>query len=229
MIEPIGFIQSPYKDKFGVPRQPHLVSEVGAQIVISFTVCPPDAFDGLEEFNFIWLISIFHQAHSKNSKVRPPRLGGNKKIGVFATRSSFRPNPLALSLVKLSRIEIDQTKKRTILHVHGIDLIDQTPVLDIKPYIKEHDSSWEPSTRGWLEEHSLVQLKVHWDQECLQSLRSDQEGKHLEKMIESVLSWDPRPAYHDEEPERLYHLRLEHLDIHFTVQSDQVKIVKIDL
>ncbi len=229
MIQEIGTIVSPYKEKFGIPRQPHLVSELAAKVEVPFSCCAPDAFDGLQDFNFIWLLCLFHQAKTKSSKVRPPRLGGNKRLGVFATRSPFRPNPLALSLVKLVRIEFNHQRRVNVLHVQGIDLVDGTPVLDIKPYITEHDTPWESVRMGWNVEEPLVPLEVKWSENVLEQLAHLDQGKELKTKIEEVLRWDPRPAFHSDDANRLYHCRLESYDIHFSVFGTQVNIQKIDV
>lgn len=232
MIEPIGKIVSPYKEKFGIPRQPQLVSAVKARVEIMTTVCAPESFEGLEKFNFIWLLCLFHQATNKSSKVRPPRLGGNKKMGVFATRSPYRPNPISLSLVKLCEIEHDTQGRRTVLHVEGIDLVNLTPVFDIKPYISNYDTPWEQANDGWLEQGKPQSLLVEWSDLALKQIQELSHKKTDLDLIENVLKWDPRPAYHaskQDNEERDYHCILDCFDIRFNVKSAQVIILEVKL
>lgn len=223
MIEPIGVVRSPYKEKFGIPRQPHLAKSVSAQIEIPFAKAAPEAFEELAGFNFIWLIGQFHLANSTSSKVRPPRLGGNKRIGAFATRSPFRPNPLSLSLIKLLHIEYCEKKRLTILHVHGIDLVDGTPLFDIKPYIKEHDTPWEEATSGWIQNIETRPLHVDWSELALSKIMNPEQ----KNLIESVLCLDPRPSFHEDQSNKTYHCQLEDYDVHFSVQNAQVKILDL--
>ena len=144
-LDQVGVIHSCFKEKFATPRQPGLVTAALAQVELIEPFNQIDTVDGLEGFSHIWLSFIFHQTLGQGwkPKVRPPRLGGNKKLGVFATRSTFRPNPLGLSLVKLESID---TSKGVILHVSGADLIDQTPIVDIKPYLPWVES--EPTAQS---------------------------------------------------------------------------------
>jgi len=225
MMESIGFVRCPYKEKFGIPRQPHLAKNVSAQIDIPFSKAAPEAFEELSGFNFIWLIGQFHLANSTSSKVRPPRLGGNERIGVFATRSPFRPNPLSLSLVKLIAIEHCEKRRQTTLHVHGIDLVDGTPVYDIKPYIQDHDTPWEEATSGWIQDHEIQFLAVEWSDLALSKVVSPEQ----KNLIESVLCLDPRPPFHEDQIDKIYHCQLEDFDVHFSVQNAQVKILDLSI
>lgn len=224
MIEAIGTIISPFKEKFGIPRQPHLACKIKATIEVPFKLCPQEAFSQLEGFNFIWLISHFHLANSSNAKVRPPRLGGNKKIGVFATRSPFRPNPLGLSLVKLVRINFLADKKVTHLEIEGVDLVHGTPILDIKPYIESHDTPWEKATYGWPVDQDIQTLQVSWKPEVLEKIISPSD----QSLIESILSLDPRPAFHQDQDDKIYHCLIKQYDIHFSIKNDQVLILDLN-
>lgn len=224
MIKPIGEVRSPYKEKFAIPRQPHFAPSIKAQVIIPHKNCAPESFEGLDSFTFIWLVSLFHQAKSNSSKVRPPRLGGNKKIGTFATRSPFRPNPIGLSLVKLIAIERDDQKRQTILRIEGVDLVDQTPILDIKPFIPEHDSPWEKILQSWVDEFPSKTLTVSWSEKA-QSFLHDQN--EIMAAVEEVLRLDPRPAFHEDEAQKKYHCRLFQYDFHFSVENDQVIIFDV--
>jgi tRNA-Thr(GGU) m(6)t(6)A37 methyltransferase TsaA len=211
-MKPIATAHSLFKEKFSIPRQPGLIS-----IESTIELLPPfnrsEAIAGLSEFSHIWLIFLFHEIaeeYDSHLTVRPPRLGGNKKLGVFATRSPFRPNRIGLSLVKLERIE------GTSLIVSGADLMDQTPVYDIKPYLKEIECV-PNATGGWTNESSFKKLIVQF--EC--------EGdEDLKKSITEVLSLDPRPSYHEDQYKR-YGSRLGDYDIHWEVRNNKIIVVNI--
>ncbi|PIP90175.1 MAG: tRNA (N6-threonylcarbamoyladenosine(37)-N6)-methyltransferase TrmO [Bdellovibrionales bacterium CG12_big_fil_rev_8_21_14_0_65_38_15] len=224
-ITPIGIVRTPFKEKFGIPKQPHLANEVQATIEIATAICAPESFEQLEGFNFIWLLGCFHLAESKSTKVRPPKLGGNEKVGVFATRSPFRPNPLSLSLVKLISIHHDEASKKMILTISGIDLVNETPVFDIKPYIPSHDTPWEPVKTGWVEDSSDKTYEVIWSDEAKSKVKELEVTTDQQKMINSILKIDPRPAYHNSH--KSYFIVLDQFDIEFTVQNHQVIILNI--
>jgi len=224
-ITPIGIVQSPFKEKFGIPKQPHLANEVQATIEISTSVCAPESFEQLEGFNFIWILGCFHLAESNSSKVRPPKLGGNEKVGVFASRSPFRPNPLSLSLVKLISINHDEISKKMILTISGIDLVNETPVFDIKPYVPSHDTPWEPVTTGWVDSSSDKIFDVVWTDEARARIEELGISTDQQKMINSILKLDPRPAY--QTSDKSYFIVLDHFDTEFVVQNHQVIILNI--
>lgn len=224
-FKPIGIIRSPFKEKFGLPKQPHLAGDIRASIEISTSVCAPESFDQLEGFNFIWLLAHFHLAHSKSSKVRPPRLGGNEKVGVFATRSPFRPNPLSLSLVKLLSIHHDEDAKKMILTVSGIDLVDETPLFDIKPYIPSHDTPWEEVQTGWVENTKEKHFEVVWSDQAKNLIQALDISFEQEQTISNILKLDPRPAYH--QSTKSYFVLLDQFDIEFKVQNHQVIILNL--
>jgi len=194
-LEPIALIRTPFKEKFATPRQPGLTPSVHARIDFYPGFATPEAVRGLEGFSHLWLIFLFHQNWQKGWKptVRPPRLGGNQRVGVYASRSPFRPNPVGLSAVKLLDIIIE--KGNVSLQVEGADLIDGTPILDIKPYIPYGDSI--PEARGgFAEETPRATLTVEFTEGARQQLDQYQnETPELEVMIRETLGLDPRPAY----------------------------------
>ncbi|MEG2810573.1 MAG: tRNA (N6-threonylcarbamoyladenosine(37)-N6)-methyltransferase TrmO [Akkermansia sp.] len=221
----IATIHSCYPEKFGIPRQSGMVRSATAQIIFESEFRNPDAIRGLEGFSHLWLIWIFSKNIRPNNAtdwsptVRPPRLGGNTRMGVFATRSSFRPNPIGLSAVALDRIEI-HPDKGPILHVSGIDLMDGTPLLDIKPYLPFSDSI--PDARGGFTNATLTHhLKVCVNEDCRNILPSDQ----METLIHT-LELDPRPSYQDD-PNRLYGFLFANWNIHFRVDGDLLQITSI--
>ncbi len=168
-LEPIAIIHSPFREKFVTPRQPGLTPSIRAQITFNPGFATPEAVRGLEDFSHIWLVFLFHQNWEKGWKptVRPPRLGGNQRVGVYASRSPFRPNPIGLSAVKLLSINTDQAS--VSLEVQGADLIDGTPILDIKPYIPYGDSIPE-ATRGFAEEAPRPTLQVQFSELALKQM-----------------------------------------------------------
>lgn len=213
-MKPIAIIHSLFKEKFSIPRQPGLVS-FESRVEFLSPYDRPEAIVGLEDFSHIWIIFDFHANEKTDSEktslsVRPPRLGGNKKLGVFATRSPNRPNNLGLSLVKLERIEEGS------LIISGGDFLDGTPVFDIKPYLKEIESV--PDARsGWTENINHKKLEVVFDCECSDDLKV--------KIIE-VLSQDPRPRYH-EDGFKKYGSRLGIVDVHWEVKDSIVHVLEI--
>jgi len=222
---PIGVVHSPFQEKFAIPRQSGL-AQIDAVIELLPPFAQPDAVSGLEQFSHIWIAFVFHalgfsSAGEREWKplVRPPRLGGNEKIGVFATRSTHRPNPIGWSVVELIRVEIDGGVN---LHIRGADLLDGTPVLDIKPYIPYADAL--PDARAGYAQLAPQRLSVRWSSEALlavQNLSSD-----LQKMIEEILSFDPRPAYQNE-PERIYGVHIADCNVRFRIDSDSVEIIGV--
>lgn len=218
----IARIRSDFPTKFGIPRQSGLVEELKATIVFEPEYRNPDALRGLEEFSHIWLIWQFSEAvrDKWSPTVRPPRLGGNARIGVFATRSPFRPNAIGLSCVKLEAIEKDP-KLGTVLVVSGADLMDGTPILDIKPYLPYADSHPE-ATGGFTGNVGGKVLAVEFPPELLAQVPEDKR----EALI-GVLSRDPRPSYqHD--PQRVYGMAFAGLEVGFTVDGEvlTVRLVK---
>lgn len=232
----IGVVHSCYKEKFGIPRQPGLAPASTGIIRLLPPYNLPDAVRGLEENSHIWVQFVFHQCLRDEWKptVRPPRLGGNERIGVFATRATFRPNPLGLSVVKLEKVEIRNGE--VLIHISGLDLVEGTPVLDIKPYIPYVDKV-ENAKSTFAPEAPVVHL-VNWLPEAELALeryikRHDEKCGNFKALIEQVLQQDPRPAYRQgKSEEKVYGVRLFEADIRFQVQkrdNAQLEVWVVDI
>jgi tRNA-Thr(GGU) m(6)t(6)A37 methyltransferase TsaA len=224
-LTPIAYIDSPYKEKFGTPRQPGLVADIVSKVVLVPPFNEADAVRGLADFSHIWLQFIFHQTQNApwQALVRPPRLGGNKKIGVFASRATHRPNALGLSLVRLLEVDVTQG---VVLTVAGADLIHGTPVVDIKPYLPFVEA--KPHAKMAYVTGAPPLLAVHWSDQALADLQHYQQTlPDLAALITQVLAQDPRPAYH-EDPERLYGLALFDFNIRFKINEFGVTVVSIN-
>lgn len=226
----IGYMHSPYKEKFGIPRQPNLV-QVESYIEMTGPYNDLLAFEGIEEFSHLWLVWQFHDNKNQQSQqfrpqVRPPRLGGNQKIGVFATRSMYRPAPIGLSVVKLK--EVRKVGKSIRVYVNGSDLLDGTPIVDIKPYIQYSDSVIDAQSGYAQDEPS--RKPVMWSKDAEQQKKLLLEkGKISEQVLqelEAVLSLDPRPAYQDDE-NRVYGMKFADLDVKFKVNTNSTYILEI--
>lgn len=216
-IEPIATVHSPFTDKFGIPRQPGLVTEAISELKLLPPYNRAEAVAGLELSSHIWIEFIFHKSPDSNGdnfrpSIRPPRLGGNKRMGVFATRSPVRPNGLGLSVAKLEKID---TSKGVSLFVSGLDLLDGTPIVDIKPYVPYADNldSAENSFAAAEPRTLPVILNSSAAEYC--SAYNAPNGVDLQRLIKQVLSQDPRPQYQKPDPERRYGMNLYDLDIHF--------------
>lgn len=223
-IRPIAYIRTELPEKFGVPRQSGLAKGLRGRIVLEPEYRNPDALRGLEGFSHIWLIWEFSANRSINSwqpTVRPPRLGGNAHIGVFATRSPFRPNPLGLSCVKIEGIELS-SEEGPVITVRGADLMDGTPIYDIKPYIKYADSRPE-AVCGYVDNLEERSLKVIFPPE----LSSQVPDRSVIPALMDVLRLDPRPSYHDD-PHRIYGLSFCGLNVRFRVEADVLTITAIE-
>ncbi len=209
----IARIRTEFPEKFGIPRQSGIVDSVKATIVFEPEYRNIDALRGMEGFTHVWLIwGFFHtKMDTWSPMVKPPRLGGNKRMGVFATRSPFRPNPLGLSSVKLEGIEIN-SDLGPVLRVSGADLMDQTPIYDIKPYLPYTDSHPE-ATGGFAESLKDYELQVDFPEELINLI----PGKHHEALY-GIMAHDPRPSYHDD-PERKYGFSYAGFNIRFTVSD----------
>ena len=216
-IEPIAYYRSLQPTKFGVPRQSGLVPELRGYVVFEPQYRTPDAIRGIEGFDYLWLVWGFSLNGKKQGKwsalVRPPLLGGNEYVGVFATRSPYRPNPLGLSSVRLCGVEIGD--EGPILRIAGADLVDGTPIYDVKPYVAYSDA--HPGVRcGFVDSNDWRKLRVSFP-EHLRTLLADYEFCALYK----VLELDPRPQYHDD-PERVYGMPFGDFDVRFKVSQDGV-------
>lgn len=221
-VTPIAFARSCYKEKFATPRQPGLVNLAKGQIELVPPYNDQDTVDGLESCSHIWLQFVFHECLEQGwrPKVRPPRLGGNKKMGVFATRATHRPNGLGLSVVKLDGIEIN--KGNVIIHVSGLDLIDGTPILDIKPYIpySDHVDAQYPFAQT-----APVTTEVLFD---LTASEKSNLSEEMQSLITQVLSQDPKPAFHKIDPTRIYGTHLEHYNVQWVYESlNENTIIKV--
>lgn len=222
VLQVIAHIESDFSEKFGIPRQSGMVEMLEGTIVFEEAYRNPDALRGIEGFSHLWLIWGFSQVSQTawSPTVRPPRLGGNTRMGVFATRSPYRPNPIGLSCVKL--IEVLKTEEKgTVLRVAGADLMDGTPIFDIKPYLPFADCKSE-ATQGFVENH--VQKMLHVDiPEAL--LCAIPEGKR--DALTAVLAQDPRPSYQDD-PERLYGMAFAGFNVKFRVIEGHLSVEKIE-
>ena len=218
----IARIRSDFPSKFGIPRQSGLVEELKAELVFEPEYRNPEALRGIEGFSHIWLIWLFSEAvrASWSPTVRPPRLGGNTRMGVFATRSPFRPNPIGLSAVRLDGIRRDETLGQALL-VSGADLMDGTPILDIKPYLPFADS-YPQASGGFTGQKIDGPLKV----EVSQPLLAQVPKEHRQALL-GVLAQDPRPSYHTD-PQRVYGMVFAGLEVRFSVQNDVLTVLTIE-
>lgn len=221
IIRPIAKMQSDFPSKFGIPRQSGLVQELQSTIVFEPEFRNPDTLRGLEGYSHLWLIWQFSEAVRTewSPTVRPPRLGGNTRMGVFATRSPFRPNNLGLSCVRL--VGVEQTPNQgTVIHVAGADLMDGTPIFDIKPYVPYSDCHTD-AAGGFTDTAGEFLLKVEFPEELLARLPENKREATI-----GVLSHDPRPSY-QRDPERIYGLPFAGFDIRFTVKGDILQVCDV--
>lgn len=220
-LKPIGYIHTDFKEKFGIPRQSGRVPELPGRIVMLPEYARAEAFRGLAEFSHVWLIFDFSQSHRENwsPTVRPPRLGGNQRIGVFATRSPFRPNPIGLSCVRLEQVISGESGIELL--VSGVDLLDGTPILDVKPYLPYADSHPE-ATGSYAQTFRDYHLEVDFPEELLNQLPAEKRPA-----LCACLAEDPRPSY-QEDPERMYHMNFAGYEIHFRVDGQTLKVTGVD-
>ena len=220
-MKAIAKIHTEFPTKFGIPRQSGIIESLQGTVVFEPEYRIPEAVRGLEEFSHLWLIWEFSETKrdSWSPTVRPPRLGGNVRKGVFATRSPFRPNPIGLSSVKLEKVEIDP-KLGPVLHVSGADLMDGTPIYDIKPYIVYTDSHPE-AVSGFATKPAEYLLEVDFPEALLQQVPEDQRDSLI-----AVLAHDPRPQYQDD-PERVYNMAFANYEIKFKVDGMRLTVVSL--
>jgi len=225
----IGSIRSCYKEKFGIPRQPALVASP-ASIEIDIAYSKDEAFRELETFSHIWVVFVFHGVGNKewNPTVRPPRLGGNKRIGVFASRSMFRPNPIGLSVVELKNIE--RRGNKIILNIIGGDFLDATPVLDIKPYIPYADSI-DTIKAGYAVEKPETKLKVDFSEQVKTDINKiKNKYPEIENVIIGVLQLDPRPAYQEKnQTKNEFSIKMYEYDVKWVVENECVFVTELIL
>ncbi len=218
-LKPIGTIYSPFEQKLGIPRQPLLCPSVKGTIKLDPEFAREDTLRKIESFQFLWLLYWCHASESWRETIKPPRLGGKEKVGVFATRSPHRPNPIGMSLVKLEKVRSDFS-----LEVSGLDILNETPLLDIKPYLSLWDSQADAGN-GWVDETPKLQpLEVSFeelDEKSLQILTSE-----LKTIINETLCWDPRPAYTKDE-ERTFTHRVKNVDILWKRQGNLIVVMQL--
>ncbi|BCX74718.1 tRNA (N6-threonylcarbamoyladenosine(37)-N6)-methyltransferase TrmO [Acinetobacter bereziniae] len=229
----IGIMRSPYVEKFGIPRQPNLVQvESFIEMLAPYNVM--EAFEGIEAFSHLWLIWQFHDNKNQQQQdkfrpqVRPPRLGGNKKIGIFATRSMYRPAPVGLSVVQLKQVK--KVGNTVRVYVTGSDLLNGTPILDIKPYIQYSDAVLDAQS-GYAQDRPIVK-QVRWSEHACQSRTGLLQQAKIDQQyiaeLESVLALDPRPAYQDD-AQRIYGMRFGQMNIKFSCSDEAIVIQEIML
>ncbi len=219
-IKPIARIYTDFSDKFGIPRQAGIVEELEGRIVFEPEYRNEDALRGLEDFGHIWLIWQFSQSLRQDwsPTVRPPRLGGNRRVGVFATRSPFRPNALGLSCVRLLAVE-KTANEGSVLRVAGADILSGTPIYDIKPYIPYADC--RPEAKGGFALDSGPTLKVSLAPEAAERVPENKRAA-----LEAVLANDPRPRY-QKDPERVYGIEFAGLEIKFSVRENELFVLSV--
>ena len=221
-IKVIARIQTAFADKFGVPRQSGFIPELQGKIVFESEFRNADAVRGLDGYSHLWLIWQFSKAVREewSPTVRPPRLGGNERMGVFATRSPFRPNALGLSCVKLDKVEIDP-KLGPVLYVSGVDMMDGTPIFDIKPYLAYADSQPE-AIGGWTDGVERKSLQVSFDGNLLKKVPAAQQ-----EALRAVLEADPRPRYQDD-PQRVYGMTFAGQNVKFRVEGETLYVLEVE-
>lgn len=228
LCHPVAYIRSPFKEKFAVPRQPGLVTAARQQIVFTPECNREEILRGLDGFSHLWLIFVFHEVQNQGwtPTVRPPRLGGNQRLGVFATRSPFRPNPLGLSVVKIESIE--KRGKQWIVEVSGGDLVDGTPILDIKPYVPYVDAIPD-AAGGFTDSESFTTIDVSFSPEAESQISAlEAIYPELGLLIEQVLSQRPQPAYHDKKLNKSYGMALYDLNIRWQIEATGFKVVAVE-
>lgn len=220
-IEPIGYIYNDYKEKFGIPRQSGLSENVISKILFEEDYSDPDFFKGIEEFTHLWLIWYFSEVDKKHIKptVRPPKLGGNKRVGVFASRSPFRPNRIGISCVKVIKTEWNHKEGKS-LYVLGADLMNGTPIIDVKPYLPYTDSRPDASNGFALDDINGT-LEVKCSDELLSKIPFDMADGLFE-----TLKHDPRPSYQNDS-ERIYGMRFGDMQVKFKVNDKVLEIIDI--
>ena len=220
-MQVIAYIHNDFKTKFGLPRQSGLVEEIPSVIVFEPPFRDPAAFRGIEDYSHLWLVWQFSEAKKEHwsATVRPPRLGGNRRMGVFATRSPYRPNPIGLSSVTLTDVVMDE-KNGPLLYVTGADLMDGTPILDIKPYLAFTDSHPE-ADGGFAAAIDPYRLEVDFPKELLERIPAEKRAALL-----GALREDPRPSY-QEDPDRIYGLAFGSFDVRFYVREGRLTVVEV--
>ncbi|PKG83274.1 tRNA (N6-threonylcarbamoyladenosine(37)-N6)-methyltransferase TrmO [Colwellia sp. 75C3] len=228
-FDAIGIIESPYQEKFAIPRQPNLVSAAKGKVVLVGEANNHELVRDIEQFSHLWLLFVFHGTQEQGWKplVRPPRLGGNVKTGVLATRSTFRPNPIGMSVVKLDKVVTE--KQQTVLHISGLDLLNGTPIIDIKPYVPYSDAIIDADA-GFAQQQPEAGLTVEFSKKAQTDLAQyTQKYSELALLIEQVLAQDPRPAYKQgKTDDKIYGMSLYDLNIQWQlITLDTVLVLNI--
>jgi tRNA-Thr(GGU) m(6)t(6)A37 methyltransferase TsaA len=226
-VEPIGYISSPYKQKFAIPRQPRLVPQAKAKLVFCQHFNREEFVRGIDEFTHLWLLFRFHETADKgySALVRPPRLGGNEKKGVFATRATFRPNGIGMSAVKLEGVEYKNGQLALLLA--GIDLLDGTPILDIKPYLPYSDAMTDASA-GFADTRPETHMTVGFSEQVEAFIKAQHSYPQLREFIVNVLKQDPRPAYKKQKLNtQFYGMTLYDFNIRWQVEDDHNQVIEI--
>ena len=229
-LTPVAIIHTPYKEKFSVPRQPNLVQDGVGVVELLPPYNLPETVRGLEQFSHIWLIFQFDKIPTGKWQptVRPPRLGGNQRIGMFASRATHRPNPLGLSKVELKRIECGNGK--VLLHLGSVDLVDGTPIFDIKPYIAYADSELNAQS-GFAQEKPQTNLKVIFSDVAQSAVQKQEKNRpHFQRFITEVLQQDPRPAYQQGQSDgRIYGVNLYEFNVRFQfIDAQTIVVIEIE-
>ncbi|KNC67517.1 tRNA (N6-threonylcarbamoyladenosine(37)-N6)-methyltransferase TrmO [Pseudoalteromonas ardens] len=226
-IQPIGVIRSPYKQKFAIPRQPRLVPEAKAKLVFCDEFNREEFVRGIEEFSHLWLLFRFHETADKgySALVRPPRLGGNERKGVFATRATFRPNGIGMSAVKLEGVEYKNGQLALLLS--GIDLLDGTPIVDIKPYLPYSDALTDAAA-GFADTRPETAMTVSFTEQAETFIRTQSDYPELKAFITNVLKQDPRPAYKKKKAEtQSYGMNLYDFNIRWMVDGEHNQVLEV--
>lgn len=234
-FDAIAIIESPYREKFAIPRQPNLVSAAKGKVVLIGAANNHELVRDIEQFSHLWLLFVFHgtQAQGWKPLVRPPRLGGNKKIGVLATRSTFRPNPIGMSVVKLDGIRqttLANGDRQVIIDISGLDLLNGTPIVDIKPYLPYCDSIVDANA-SFAQAEPSSNITVSFTQKVTHELKKYQgEFPELQPLISQVLAQDPRPAYKkDKVDDKVYGMSLYRFNIQWQMTStNQISVINIE-
>lgn len=223
----VGYIQSPYKQKFAIPRQPGLIPEATGYLVLEEDYSDEAILRGIDSFSHLWLLFVFHETADKgwSPMVRPPRLGGNARKGVFATRATFRPNPIGLSVVKLEGVE--RKNGKLMLKISGIDLLDGTPIIDIKPYLPYSDALPD-AAGGFADAAPQTAMTVSFAEQASIFCQQQSQYPDLQVFIEKVLKQDPRPSYKKQrEGEQSYGMTLYNYNIKWTVNGEHNHVTEI--
>lgn len=225
----IGVIRSPYKEKFAIPRQPGLIDDGGGELQLLPPYNQVECVRGLSDFSHLWILFIFHQTMEKgwHPTVRPPRLGGNARVGVFATRSTFRPNPIGMSLVELKGIRAQDGN--ITLELGSLDLVDGTPIIDIKPYLPFAES-YPNALAGFAQSAPETEMTVIFSPYAEQQLAHNRlKYPQLKRFISQVLAQDPRPAYRKgEKNDREYAVLLLEFNVRWRVSDQQTEVLSLD-